>query len=130
MVLEDFDGDLEAVLDGPVDRALRTLARFPMIGRPGAEKILLFARRHAVLALESNGLRVLVRLGYGREDPRYEKTYASVRTAVSGELRDDFDWLISLHRLLRRHGQDVCRRTRPECDGCLLSQQCPKVGVA
>jgi len=95
-----------------------------MIGKPGAEKILLATRTQPVLALDSNGLRVLLRLGYGSEGTRYEKTYESVRNATAGEEEKDFDWLISLHRLLRRHGQTVCRNNRPECEKCPLTRDC------
>jgi endonuclease-3 len=48
-------------------KAKKLLMRFPMIGEPGAEKILLFCGALAVLALESNGLRVLVRVGVAEE---------------------------------------------------------------
>ena len=49
--------------------------QFPMIGEPGAEKILLFSGVLAVLALDSNGVRVLVRLGVGEERKSYAATY-------------------------------------------------------
>jgi len=38
---------------------------YPGIGRPGRDRIELFTGTRAVLALDSNGLRVLYRLGYG-----------------------------------------------------------------
>src|SRR5262249_3459413 len=67
IALEDFDGDLDAVLKWPLPKARKALRKFPGIGEPGAEKILLFTRTQPVLALESNGLRVLLRVGYGEE---------------------------------------------------------------
>src|SRR5262249_55524215 len=59
-VIERWGGDLRGVLALPLAEAVRALKRFPMIGEPGAEKILLLTRTHPVLALESNGLRVLL----------------------------------------------------------------------
>ena len=53
--------------------------QFPMIGEPGAEKILLFCGLLNVLALESNGLRVLTRLGCGEERKELCRGYKSVR---------------------------------------------------
>ena len=44
----------------------KALKRFPSIGDPGAEKILLFTRSYPVMALDSNGLRVLCRVGSRR----------------------------------------------------------------
>jgi endonuclease-3 len=124
IAVRDFDGDLDAALAGSPVTARKALRKFPGIGEPGAEKILLFSRREKVLALESNGLRALLRLGYGREEKSYAASYASVREATRRELRFDFDWLIAAHQLLRRHGQDLCKRARPHCDRCPLTREC------
>ena len=123
-VVSEWGGDLRKALRLPVMQATRALPKFPMIGKPGAEKILLLTRSYPVLSLDSNGLRVLLRLGYGTENSRYEKTYQSVRAATAAEEQAHYDWLILLHRLLRRHGQEVCRRKRPECVRCPLSREC------
>src|SRR5436190_3711618 len=82
-VAHDFDGDLEAVLALPLAKARSALNKFPGIGEPGAEKILLFTGTHALFALESNGLRALVRLGYAREEKSYSSTYRALRTVVA-----------------------------------------------
>jgi endonuclease-3 len=75
IVLEEFDGDLWPVLKLPLPKAKKALQKVPGIGDPGAEKVLLFTRTHPVLALESNGLRVLLRLGFGEEKKNYSATY-------------------------------------------------------
>ena len=67
LTLDEFGGDLASVLKLPLQKAKRLLMRFPMIGEPGAEKILLFSGVFPLLALESNGVRVLVRLGIGED---------------------------------------------------------------
>jgi endonuclease III len=59
---EVFDSDLRSVLKKPLPQAKRALKRFPSIGDPGAEKILLLTRSYPVMALDSNGLRVLCRV--------------------------------------------------------------------
>ena len=123
-VLEEFDGDLRPVLRLPFPKAKKALQKFPGIGEPGAEKILLFTRTSPVLALESNGLRVLVRLGFGEEKKSYSTTYRLVQHAAGEGLDKDYSWLIEAHLLLRRHGQDLCRRTEPLCDKCPLAADC------
>jgi endonuclease III len=100
------------------------LQRFASIGSPGAEKILLFTRTQPVLALESNGLRVLVRLGFAAEQKSYDATYHAIRQALAPELPTDFDWLIAAHQLLRQHGQELCKRTKPQCQSCPLRKKC------
>ena len=125
IALEEFDGDLGPVLRLPVAAAKKALRKFPGIGDPGAEKLLLFAGVHPVLALESNGLRVLLRLGYGEEKKSYATTYRLVQAAVAAELRVDCAWLVRAHLLLRRHGQELCRRSGPRCGRCPLAADCP-----
>jgi endonuclease-3 len=107
---------------GPAAR--KVLKRFPGIGEPGADKLLLAAGGAVTLAPDSNGLRVLVRLGYAKEDRSYTKTYRSVAAAVTPELPRDRTWLVKAHQLLRRHGQETCWRSEPRCDVCPLARVC------
>lgn len=118
------DGDLTAATSGTRSAAMRALRRFPGIGAPGAEKILLFARRHASLALESNGLRVLARLGFADDGQSYAKTYKQVQESLASEVGGDCDALIRAHQALRRHGQNVCKNSKPRCDECVLRARC------
>ncbi len=124
ILLGEFGGDLRKCLADSFTKARRALTRFPAIGEPGAEKILLFTGSHPILALESNGLRVLLRLGYGLEQKNYGATYRAVQEAVQEELKQDCSWLIGVHQLLRRHGQETCKRTRPLCHTCPLTDVC------
>jgi endonuclease III len=124
IALEDFDGDLRSVLKLPSAKAKKALQKFPGIGEPGAEKILLFTKTHSVLALESNGLRVLQRLGFADEQKSYSKTYRLVQAAAEAGTGKDSAQLIQAHLLLRRHGRELCRRTAPLCDQCPLAPDC------
>ena len=69
-------------------------------------------------------MRVLVRLGYGKEHKSYAQTYRSVTEAVRAELPRDYNWLIIAHQLLRRHGQETCKRSAPRCEECPLTADC------
>jgi endonuclease-3 len=124
IVLVEFGGDLASALSLPLKKAMNALKKFPSIGEPGAEKILLFTRSYPVLALDSNGLRVLLRLGFGEEKKSYSASYRSVKEAIAGQVNDDFDFLISAHLLLKQHGQETCKRNNPHCDECVLSKDC------
>jgi endonuclease III len=118
LTMDEFGGDLTGA-------SKKSLMRFPMIGEPGAEKILLFSGVLRALALESNGLRVLLRLGYGEERKSYSATYKSVREAIAKELPEDSKLLTKAHLLLRRHGQELCLRNGPVCHACVLNSDCP-----
>jgi endonuclease III len=124
LLFEEFDGDLRPVLKLPIPKAKRAFQKFPGIGEPGAEKNLLFTRTFPVLALESNGLRALLRLGFGEEKKSYSTTYRLVQKAIGEGLNKDYSWLIQTHLLLRRHGQELCRRSEPMCDKCPLAGDC------
>ena len=126
LVRDRFGGDLNAALKLDFKKARKAFAQFPMIGEPGAEKILLFAGAHKVLALESNGLRVVCRLGFAEEQRNYSTMYRRAQEALAPEIQGmDYARLITAHQLLRRHGQDICRRTDPACDACVLRADCP-----
>jgi endonuclease III len=124
IVLETFDGDLRPVLKLPLPKAKKALQVFPGIGEPGAEKILLFTGTYPVLALDSNGLRVLLRLGFGEEKKSYSTTYRLLQKAVEEGLDRTCPALIKAHLLLRRHAQELCRRSEPVCGECPLAADC------
>ena len=120
-----FGGDVRRALDLPVDKARRALKKFPGIGDPGADKILLFAGKQAALALDSNGLRALVRLGFAKEGGPYASTYREAQRNAAASSPEDCSWLIKAHLLLRLHGQRTCKSNRPLCETCVLKKQCP-----
>ena len=124
ITISQFHGDLDSILELPYDKARRALHQFPNIGQPGAEKILMLCGKSAGLPLESNGLRVLERVGYGRAQKNYGATYRSVQEAIAAEIPRDAAALTRAHLLLRYHGKSVCRNNRPLCEECLLAPDC------
>ena len=79
LVRDQFGGNLRRVLALDSDQARKALRKFPVIGEPGADKILLFTETVPSLAPESNGLRVLVRLGFAKEQKNYAAMYRAAR---------------------------------------------------
>ena len=124
IAMDDFAGDLSTALTLPLPKAKQALRKFPGIGEPSAEKILLFTRAYPVLGLDSNGLRVLLRLGFGEEKKNYTASYRSVQDAIKDQLGADYDWLISAHVLLRQHGKELCKTNRPLCEQCPVRKSC------
>jgi len=125
ITLEQFGGNLDAILRGPYAQAKKALKLFPTIGDPGAEKILLFCGIGGGLPLESNGCRVLLRVGYGRAQPKnYGAQYRSIQEAVVGQLPGNAAALARAHLLLRQHGKTVCREKGPACGECGVVEMC------
>jgi endonuclease III len=121
---EGFGGDLRPALKKPLQQAKKALKRFPSIGDPGAEKILLFTHSYPVMALDSNGLRVLCRVGFAEEQKNYSATYRLVQDAIHSQLPRDYDSRIGAHQLLHQHGQELCKRSKPRCAECPIRTEC------
>ena len=124
-IAEDVGVDeLRKLVRKSPDDARKVLRRFPGIGEPGAEKILLFSGGVASLGVDSNGLRVLVRLGYGDESSNYTRMYRSAMSAVAPELPGEAAASARIHKLLRVHGKETCRRSRPACKTGPIRRSC------
>jgi endonuclease III len=124
IAMESSAGDLAAALRRePIERARRLLRRFPGIGAPGADKVLLFSGHLACLAPESNALRVLVRLGCIGEDKSYARMYRA-GVAAGDQLAARILALRDAHLLLHRHGETLCKRSAPRCAECPLVRTC------
>jgi endonuclease-3 len=122
---EQFGGDLSQILGWEYAKAKKALKQFPSIGDPGAEKILMYCGMTAGLPLESNGLRVLTRIGFGRVHLKnYGAMYRSVQEAISGELPRGAERLARAHLMLRAHGKSLCRTSRPACYECPAREMC------
>jgi endonuclease III len=89
LVKYEFGGDLRAVLKEPLPEARKALKKFPTIGDPGADKILLFTKTAPVAAVPSNCLHVPLRLGFGEEKKNYAAGYRSAQEAIHAELREE-----------------------------------------
>jgi endonuclease III len=124
ITLEQFAGGLDQILAWPYAKAKKALKLFPTIGDPGAEKILMFCSVAEELPLESNGLRVLSRIGFGRAEKEYGKMYRSVQEAIAGQVPRGAAAIARAHLLLRQHGKTICHTNGPECGECPVVDLC------
>jgi endonuclease-3 len=124
ITLEQFGGNLDSVLTLPYAEARRALKLFPNIGEPGAEKILLLCGVASGLPLESNGLRVLIRIGYGRQQKDYGRTYRSVQDDLAPDFPTAAAPLTDAFLLLRTHGKSLCKDKEPLCSKCPVATGC------
>lgn len=123
-VENELGGDLRAALVGPVASARRTLKKFPNIADPGADRILLFAGIAPLAAVASNCPHVLVRILRGQERENYGVTYREAQQAIMAEVPETFDARTRAYLLLKRHGQEICKRSKPQCEKCPVSSSC------
>ena len=123
-VEDEFGGDLRAALAGPIAQARKALKKFPSIADPGADRMLLFAGIAPVAAVPSNCPHVVVRLLRGWEGKDYSETYREAQKSIEAEVPEQFDARARAYLLLKRHGQDLCKRTKPKCWQCPVSSSC------
>ena len=123
-VQDEFGGDLRAGLAGPIAQARKKLKTFPGIADPGADRILLFAGISPIAAVPSNCVHVPERILQGRESQNYSAAYREAQRALAAELLEKFDARTRAYLLLKKHGQETCKRTNPKCEKCPISSQC------
>jgi endonuclease-3 len=123
-VHDEFGGDLRAALVGTLAAIRKTLKSFPGIADPGADRMLLFAGIAPVAAVPSNCAHVLMRIRSGAEGENYGATYREAQKAIEAEVPARFDARTRAYLLLKRHGQELCKRTNPGCELCPVSASC------
>jgi endonuclease III len=123
-VTNEFAGDLRAALAGPVDAARKKLKKFPNIADPGADRILLFGGVAPVAAVPSNCPHVLVRIQHGLEHENYGRTYLEAQAGIAAETPARAAARKRAYLLLKRHGQEICKRTKPKCAECPVNNCC------
>ena len=134
-VKAQFGGDLGAALKKRMQLekeqagqgirgAKKVLREFPTIGEPSAEKILLFSKLAPVAALPSAFVEVPVRLWFGKAGKNYAADYRGVREILSAGLAETFAARQRAYLLLKKHGQQTCKRSHPKCEICPLIGHC------
>ena len=123
-VKDELGGDLRAALAGPLPVARKTLKKFPNIADPGADRILLFAGIAPLAAVPSNCPHVLVRALHGEERENYGVNYREAQQAIAAEVPETVDARKRAYLLLKRHGQEICKRTKPKCEDCPINSHC------
>lgn len=122
-VIEECSGDLSSALACPLPSARKLLKKFPTVGDPGADRILLFAGLSPIAAAPSNNPQVIVRIMRGREQENYNVSYKEAQEEL-GRLPESVAERIRAYLLLRRHGQELCKRQQPQCSKCPIRDSC------
>jgi endonuclease III len=120
-----FSGDLRAGLRAlPLAEARAALRKFPGIGNPGADRILLFGDIVPVAAVPSSCPHVPVRIGSGREPTAYTAVYTEAQRSLEAHLPGTAAARTRAYLLLQRHGRALCKRTNPKCSACPVAPDC------
>lgn len=138
-VKNEFDGDLTAALEkrledqgkpgtgsreNNLNPAKKLLREFPTIGEPSAEKILLFSGLAPVAAVPSAFVGVPIRLFVGEPGKNYAADYRAAREVLDTGLPKTLEARQRGYLLLKKHGQEICKRSKPKCQICPLTAHC------
>src|SRR5437764_1634269 len=123
-IKDQLGGDLRAGLVGPLADVRKMLKKFPNIADPGADRILLFAEIAPLAAVPSNCVHVLVRIRRGQERENYGVNYRDAQQDIAMEIPEKFEARQRAYLLLKRHGQELCKRANPKCEKCPVSSFC------
>ena len=124
LIQDEFGGDLRSALIGPLVKVRKALKRFPGIADPGADRLLLFAGIAPIAAVPSNCVHVPARIFKGGEGKNYSSDYRDAQSAIAAEIPEKLDARVRAYLLLKRHGQETCKRTNPKCEQCPISSAC------
>ena len=139
-VNHELDGNLTAALQKrmrePKDKpgngsraddlkpAKKILQGFPTIGEPSAEKILLFSGLAPIAAVPSAFVGVPIRLFLGEPGKNYAADYRAAREILDSGLPKTLEARQRAYLLLKKHGQEICKRSKPRCERCPLTAHC------
>lgn len=123
-IVEDFDGRLDALFDGPTDDVRRRLLDLPGVGPETADAILVYAAGRPRFVVDAYTRRIARRLGLVEEDD-----YDRLQRRFESALPADASYLARAHAAFVEHAKARCTKRAPACDGCPVEDACRKVDV-
>jgi len=107
---------------GEVPAEMEQLVKIPGVGRKTANVILGHVYGKPGFVVDTHVLRLTYRLGFTKHtDPA--KIEIDMQKILPAE-----DWTPFSMRLIL-HGRAVCSARKPDCAGCAVARDCPKLGV-
>ena len=119
LVENDFNGNLDQLLDLPMDDLRTILLGIWGVGEETADDIVLYAAHKPSFVIDKYTRRIVDRLGWRPQGVRYR----DYQLMFTEQLPSDVALFNEYHALLDEHASTVCRPT-PRCDQCCLQDTC------
>jgi endonuclease-3 len=114
---------LEARFDGQVPSTLEELLMLPGVGRKTANLVMILGFKSLQnICVDTHVHRISNRLGWVKTRLPEETEHALYRAT-------DRRWWPRINLYLVTWGQNVCRPVYPRCGDCVISAECPRIGV-
>ena len=121
VLVEEFDGSIDALLEGDADEVRARLLSIWGIGPETADAMTLYAARLPTFVVDAYSYRLFERLDLAPGERRYELYRRFLLETIGPDVERLNEW----HALIVRHGQQICRRSNPLCESCSLLAACP-----
>lgn len=114
MIIDDLNGEVPSDID--------LLTSLPGVGRKTANVIRTHVFHTPSIVVDTHVKRVSFRLGWtGEKDP------VKIEYDLMKKIPEDH-WCLVNQDLITL-GRSLCKARKPDCDGCFMSDICPKKGV-
>ncbi len=117
------DYDLSFLAEMPVAEAKAWLRELPGVGPKTVGCVLLFSLGRPAMVVDTHVYRVGQRLGLYGPKVTPEESHDVLEGLVPPEA------YLPFHMHLIRHGRQVCKAQRPQCQACVLESRCPSSGL-
>ncbi len=117
---ENYDGNLQRMLDRQIHDLREELLSIYGIGEETADDIILYAAGKPIFVVDTYTKRILARVGVGP----CSGTYKHLQQWLMENLPRDVDLFNDYHALLDQHGSTTCLKNAPDCAGCCLRDIC------
>lgn len=117
MIAEQWDNDLEYLLQQPVAVLREQLLSVKGIGPETADSLVLYAAEQPIFVVDTYTHRILLRHEIISEDA----DYFQIQELFMDNLEEDAALFNEYHALLVRVGKQFCKKSKPQCGGCPLA---------
>jgi endonuclease-3 len=115
--IKNITAEIRDRFHGEVPRDIDTFATVKGIGRKSANLIVGLAFDKPAVVVDTHVIRLANRIGFSdKKDP--DKIEQDIKKVVPEDMWTAFSMLITLH------GRYLCKARRPECERCLLHDEC------
>ena len=113
---------LHTEFNDTIPATVAELCRLPGVGRKTANLVVAVAFKKPAICVDTHVQRIMNIWGYVAT-----KTPLATEMALRRKLPPQY-WL-TVNSILVAFGQGTCKSQRPHCDRCVLTSDCPKIGV-